>query len=213
MPSKKKLCQNWKLYVITQPDPALTEKVREAIRGGADVIQLRDKNATDEDLTRQAKKLLQVTHRLGVPLIVNDRTAVAKTSGADGVHLGQEDGSLNAAKTILGKNAIFGRSTHSPEQSLAAEKEGFDYIGVGPVFETPTKAGRPAAGLDTVRFASQNIRIPFIAIGGINAENIQQVMQAGAKAFAVVRAVLGSADPRRSARLLKTGIEEKWDEF
>ena len=209
MPSKKGLCQNWKLYVITQPGPDLTEKVREAILGGADVIQLRDKNATDEDLTRQAKKLLRVAHSLGVPLLVNDRAAVASAAGADGVHLGQEDGPLNIAKVLLGNNAIIGRSTHSPEQAFAAEKEGFDYIGVGPVFETPTKAGRTAVGLDAVRSAAQNVRIPFVAIGGIDSGNIRQVMRAGARACAVVRAVLGSADPRCSARLLKTSLEGK----
>ena len=100
--------------------------MRQAVLGGADAVQLRDKDATDEDLTRQARALLEVTRPLGVPLIVNDRVRVAKAAGADGLHLGQEDGRLNAARMILGEDIILGRSTHSPEQVLAADKEGFD---------------------------------------------------------------------------------------
>ena len=209
MSSKKELCRSWKLYVITLPGPGLLEKVRQAILGGADVIQLRDKNATDEDLARQAKALLQVTRAMRAPLVINDRVLVAKISGADGVHLGQEDGALSAAKLALGENAIFGRSTHSPDQARAAQKEGFDYIGVGPVFETPTKPGRPAAGLDYVRFVSQNISIPFVAIGGVDENNVAQVRDAGAKAVAVVRAVMESRDPRLAAKRLKEKMERK----
>ena len=209
MRSKKELCQSWKLYVITQPMPGLADRVRQAILGGADVIQLRDKNAADEDLIRQSKSLLEVTRHFHVPLIINDRVAVAQMVGADGVHLGQDDGALSAARTILGEEAIFGRSTHKPEQALAAEKEGFDYIGVGPVFETPTKAGRPAVGLEYVRFAAQNVRIPFIAIGGIDAANLEKVTHAGAGAVAVVRAVIASADPQEAATVLKKNISGK----
>ena len=203
--SKKKLCRRWRLYVITMPDTTARqcEKVREAILGGADAIQLRDKLATDEDMTRQAKALLRVARAHQVPLIVNDRIAVAKQSGADGLHLGQDDGSLAAAKAVLGEHRIYGRSTHSPEQALGAEKEGFDYIGIGPVFETPTKAGRPAVGIELVRYAAANIGIPFVAIGGIDSGNIGPVRRAGARAVAVVRAVMDAADPRKAARELK----------
>ena len=201
--SKKEVCRDWKLYVITMPDTDLPQKVRQAVLGGADVVQLRDKDATDEDLTRQARALLEVTRPLGVPLIVNDRVRVAKAAGADGLHLGQEDGRLNAARMILGEDIILGRSTHSPEQVLAAEKEGFDYIGVGPVFETPTKAGRPAVGLELVRFAAQKCHVPFVAIGGIDQNNIRKVREAGAGAVAVVRAVFASDDARQAAGKLK----------
>ena len=207
MRSKKELCQSWKLYVITWPTTDLVKRVREAVLGGAQVIQLRDKLATDDDLARQAKMLLEVTSALRVPLIVNDRVSVAKTAGADGVHLGQEDTSLEFARSVLGEGAIFGRSTHSLEQALAAEKEGFDYIGVGPVFETPTKAGRQAVGLDCVSAVSRNVRIPFVAIGGIDPGNAGKVKKAGARAIAVVRAVLGSADPRSAARTLRKSVE------
>lgn len=211
MPSKKKRCQGWRLYVITCPefrgDQSQKERVREAILGGADVIQLRDKNASDEELLCQAGDLLQVTRALGVPLIINDRVRVAKESGAEGVHLGQLDGSLSQARELLGNHAIFGRSTHSPEQGLSAQKEGFDYLGVGPVFSTPTKPDRASVGLEYVRYAANQFTIPFVAIGGINEENALQVLKSGARAIAVVRAVLGQADPRRKAENLK----KKWE--
>jgi thiamine-phosphate pyrophosphorylase len=125
--------------------------------------------------------------------------------GADGVHLGQEDGPLSAARALLGDEAIIGRSTHSPEQALAAAKEGFDYIGIGPVFLTPTKPAYRAVGLELVRFAAKNVAIPFVAIGGIDASNVRQVRAAGARAVAVVRAVMAAERPDEAARQLLTG--------
>ena len=211
MPSKKELCQNWKLYVITCPafrgERSQAERVHEAILGGVDAVQLRDKNASDEELLCQARDLLAVTRRWGVPLIVNDRVSVAASSGAEGVHLGQSDGTLDGAKKILGADKIFGRSTHAIEQGLSAEKEGFDYVGVGPVFDTPTKLGRAPVGLEYVRHAVDRLSIPFLAIGGIDEKNVALVLEAGAKSVAVVRAVLGHADPRRCAQNLKKKID------
>ena len=181
----------------------LAEKVREAILGGADAVQLRDKTASDEELIRQAKELLLLTRSAGIPLIVNDRIRVAKKAGADGVHLGQDDASIKEARTVLGKKAIIGRSTHTPEQALRAQREGFDYIGVGPVFATPTKPSYEPVGLEFVRFAAKNIRIPFVAIGGIDEKNVFQVKSAGAKVVAVVRAVMASEDPQKSTKSIR----------
>ena len=209
---KKKPCQSWKLYVITDPVAAkrpLAEAVKAAVEGGASVIQLRDKKASDEELVRTAKRLLKITRPKRIPLIINDRVEVAKASGSDGVHLGQEDGSLREARLVLGEKAIIGRSTHSPDQALAAEKEGFDYIGVGPVFQTPTKPSYLPVGLELVRFAAKNIRIPFVAIGGIDALNVERVRQAGAKSVAVVRAVIGTPDPRKAAETLLRSLRTK----
>ena len=172
------------------------------MEGGADVIQLRDKKASDLELVAVAKTLLEITKPKGVPLIVNDRVQVAKDSGADGVHLGQEDGSLKEARKVLGDQAIIGRSTHTQAQALAAEAEGFDYIGVGPVFSTPTKPTAVPVGLELVRFAAENIRIPFVAIGGIDASNVEEVRHAGAKAVAVVRAVMADTNPKQAAEKL-----------
>jgi thiamine-phosphate pyrophosphorylase len=174
--------------------------VRLAIEGGASVIQLRDKNASNAEMIALASELLKITKPAQVPLIINDRVAVVKAVGADGVHLGQDDGPLEAARAVLGDEVIIGRSTHSPEQALKAQSEGFDYIGVGPVFATPTKPSYEPVGLDLVSFAAKNIRIPFVAIGGIDAQNIDQVRQAGAQRVAVVRAVMASENPKMAAQ-------------
>ena len=182
---------------------SLTAVVGAAIKGGANVIQLRDKKADDHELARQARLLLRVTRPAGIPLIINDRPRVAKAVRADGVHLGQGDASLSAARKILGKNAIIGRSTHTRRQALLAQQQGFDYIAVGPVFRTPTKPTARPAGLGLVRFAAKKIRVPFVAIGGIDAFNAAAVREAGAKAIAAVRAIMGAADPKAAAKSLR----------
>lgn len=170
------------------------------MRGGAGVVQLRNKNVNDGELLKQAKGILRITKRYEIPLIINDRVWVAKEVGADGVHLGQDDGSLFEARQVLGEEALIGRSTHSPDQALTAEKEGFDYIGVGPIFPTPTKPGRPATGIEFIRFAAESLRVPFVAIGGIDLSNLAEVMEAGALNVAVVRAILGQAEPEEAAK-------------
>lgn len=204
--SKRRPCRSWRLYVIADRSAAkekpLTEQVRLALEGGADVIQLRDKKASDLELLATARALLEITKPKGIPLIINDRVQVARDSGADGVHLGQEDGSLEEARVVLGDQAIIGRSTHNQAQALAAETEGFDYIGVGPVFSTPTKPTTVPVGLDLVRFAAENIRIPFVAIGGIDLRNVEEVRRAGAKTVAVVRAVMADENPKQAAKTL-----------
>jgi thiamine-phosphate pyrophosphorylase len=211
MQLKSLRCLNWKLYVITDKAGAekrpLKETVRLAIEGGADVIQLRDKAASDRELARMAEELLTVTRPKRIPLIINDRISVAASVGADGVHLGQDDDSLDKARKILGPDAIVGRSTHSREQAIKAQTEGFDYIGVGPVFATPTKPSYEAVGLELVRFAAGSIRIPFVAIGGIDPSNAGQVKKMGAKTIAVVRAIMAGDSPDGAARLLKESMK------
>ncbi len=211
MTLKRSPCENWKLYVITDAAAAngkdVADVVRAAIRGGADVIQLRDKHASDAELVKAAKRLLAVTRTGGVPLIINDRIAVARDCGAEGVHLGQDDASYSKARAMLGSAAIIGRSTHSPEQALAAEEEGFDYIGIGPVFGTPTKPEYKPVGLELVSYASRHIHIPFIAIGGIDTTNVKSVRKAGARTIAVVRAVMAASDPEQAASELKRNLE------
>ncbi len=197
---KKELCQNWKVYVIADRQAAgnrsLQDLVKSAIFGGANVIQLRDKNSSDREMVKDAINLLKITRASQVPLIINDRIDVAAEVQAEGVHLGQEDGNYIFARKALGRNAIIGRSTHSPEQALKAQNDGFDYIGVGPVFTTPTKPSYTAVGLDLVRFATSNIQIPFVAIGGIDEKNALEIKSAGARTVAVVRAVMSANDPK-----------------
>ncbi|HTL71013.1 MAG TPA: thiamine phosphate synthase [Candidatus Eisenbacteria bacterium] len=206
MSSKRERCRSWKLYVIADAAAAagrpLEDVVRAAVRGGADVIQYRDKAGRDLDMTETAKRLLAITRPAGVPLIVNDRVAVARAAAADGVHLGQDDGPIADARAALGEGAIVGRSTHSPEQASAADREGADYIGVGPVFGTPTKPDYVPVGLDLVRFAAGHVTVPFVAIGGIDASNAATVRRAGARTVAVVRAVSAAADPESATRNL-----------
>ncbi len=172
-------------------------------------VQLRDKETSGAELVKIAQALLKITRPHGVPLIINDRVEVARLAGADGVHLGQGDGTLKTARSVLGEEAIIGRSTHSQSQVLLAEEEGFDYIGVGPVFKTPTKPGVMPVGLELVSFASLRLKIPFVAIGGIDRENIERVFEAGARAVAVVRAVIGQEDPKRAAQQLLAGFHAK----
>ena len=205
MLSKKALCHNWKLYVITSkthPKRSLVETIELAIKGGASVVQLRDKQLSDEAFVQAGKRLLEVTRRYGVTLIVNDRIEAAALIGADGVHLGQDDATLGQARRILGADRLIGRSTHSPEQAMRAIEEGFDYIGVGPVFATPTKPAYQPVGIELVRFAAKHVPVPFVAIGGIDAGNVHRVREAGARTVAVVRAVMNAKDPEKAAKEL-----------
>ena len=197
----------WQLYVIIDRPTAggrdLTEVTAAAIRGGADVIQLRDKAASARRLIEEGRRLLTLTRAADIPLIINDRPDVARAIGADGVHLGQEDLPLADARALLGPGRLIGRSTHSFEQATAAEAEGADYIGLGPIFPTPTKPDYGSVGIDLITRVAQRIRIPFACIGGIDAGNMGQVLEAGARCVAVVRAVCSAPDPESAARALK----------
>jgi thiamine-phosphate pyrophosphorylase len=174
-----------------------------AIRGGADVLQFRDKTASDSAFLKETERLLSVTRRAGVPLIINDRVEIACVLGADGVHLGQEDLPIAAARRVLGSSALIGRSTHSLEQARAAEAEGASYIGCGPIFPTPTKPDYGSVGLELIGHVLEAVRIPVVCIGGIDAGTIESVLRAGATRIAVVRAVCAAADPESAARNLK----------
>ena len=198
--------KDFHLYVIldrtSQKGRSFVDVAKEAILGGADVIQLRDKEFSTKQIIEEGKKLRQLTRQTGTILIVNDRVDIALAVEADGVHLGQEDLPLKNARRRLGAHKIIGRSTHDLSQALKAQEEGADYIGVGPVFATPTKPAYPAVGLDLVRQVNLRIGIPFVAIGGINVNNIHQVLSAGARRVAVVRAVAGAEDIRSAAKAL-----------
>ena len=200
-----------RLYVIVDPaacrgrDPV--EIAEQAIEGGADAIQLRDKQPAGSGLAEIAATLRDLTRRAGKLFIINDYLDLCVWVGADGVHLGQKDASIARARRILSPGILVGRSTHSLEQALAAQNEGTDYIGVGPVFQTPTKPNAPAVGLSLVEQVQKNTSIPFVAIGGIDEGNIEAVRSAGAKAVAVVRAVVGAADVRQAAKILKDRMD------
>ena len=210
---KKISFQSCRLYVIVDgavlngQNPVSVAEA--AIRGGADAIQWRDKTSSDSQFLETARALRKVTERGRAIFIVNDRLEQALLSGADGVHLGHEDLSIKEARALAGDGLLIGRSTHSLAEALEAEQAGADYIGVGPVFATPTKPDYPAVGIELIRqVADSPIRIPWVAIGGIDHETLPLVLSAGATRVAVVRAVAGSSDPQQSARTLKADILE-----
>ena len=194
-----------RLYFVTD-DPAV---VPAAIDGGADLVQLRLKDAPDGEVVAAGRELAALCAERSVPFIVNDRPDVAVACGADGVHVGQDDEPVDSARAVVGPDAIVGISTHSGEQVDAGERSGADYVVVGPVWETPTKAGRPATGLELIRYAAAKVRKPWFAIGGIDRERVRAVVDAGATRIVVVRAIQASADPRAAAAELREALEQE----
>jgi thiamine-phosphate pyrophosphorylase len=176
--------------------------VREAIAGGVDAVQLRDKASSDREMLRIARDLRRWTRECDALLFVNDRPDLARAAHADGVHLGQEDFPVKEARRIVGPDALIGLSTHTIEQARGAAAEGADYIGVGPVFPSRTKQFTELAGLEFVEAVAREIRLPSFCIGGIEPGNIAQVAHMGAKRFAVGAAISQASDPREIAREL-----------
>jgi thiamine-phosphate pyrophosphorylase len=189
-----------RLYLITGARPDLESFLEAAVRGGVDVVQIREKELADGGLLALLRRAREVTRRLGVPLVVNDRPDLARLAEADYVHVGQDDLPVAAARTF---GVGVGQSTHAPSELAATDA---DYAGVGPVYATPTKAGRPAVGLEYVRHAAAHAQVPWFAIGGIDESNVAQVVAAGAARIAVVRAIGDAADPERAAAALRGAL-------
>jgi thiamine-phosphate pyrophosphorylase len=184
-------------YVADSDMPAMA---RALIRGGAGILQLRAKGRAPAEISRLGRELLPICREAGVPFIINDHPHIAAEIGADGVHIGQDDGTLETVRAIVGPDSIIGRSTHSLEQALAADAEGFDYLGFGPLFPTGTKPGRPAIGLDHIATAMRDVRRPLYCIGGINDSTLAAVLAAGARRVVVVSALLMADDPEDATR-------------
>ncbi|MFQ6048535.1 MAG: thiamine phosphate synthase [Phycisphaerae bacterium] len=177
-----------------------------AIDGGADCLQLREKDLSDAELLRRARALVELTRSRAVLCIINDRPDIARLAGADGVHLGQLDLPVAEARRIVGPDGLVGKSTHNLEQARAAIAERPDYIAVGPIFASQTKPVRPLAGLQTLRAVLSCYRGPCVAVGGITGQNVGQVVAAGGRCVAVCRAVVGAADPRQAAMRLRAAM-------
>ena len=177
-----------------------------ALRGGVGVVQLREKDAGDEAVLAAAATFRRLCDEHGALFVLNDRPDLAVQTGADGVHVGQEDMPVAAARTLAGPELLVGLSTHAPAELDAAE--GADYIGVGPVWATPTKEGRPAAGLDYVRYAAAHARVPWFAIGGIDLARTPSVVAAGATRLCVLRALRDAEDPEAASRALRALLPE-----
>lgn len=182
------------------------EFLHAALRGGVELVQLRMKRAADDAILDAAQRFKRVCDEHDALLLVNDHPELAVASGADGVHVGQDDMPVDEARRVVGAERLVGLSTHSPAQVDAANGLGVDYIGVGPVNETPTKPGRPAVGLGLVRYAAAHATMPFFAIGGISGSNVGAVGAAGARRVAVVRALTDAEDPEAAARELRGAL-------
>lgn len=176
-----------------------------ALRGGVDIVQLREKRLDDDAIVAAGRVFRRLCDAHGALFIVNDRPDLAAACDADGVHLGQDDLPLAEARRLLGPEALIGLSTHSRDEIEAAA--GADYIGVGPVWKTPTKGGHPPVGLGLVGLAARIAPVPFFAIGGISAERAREAAAAGAQRIAVVRAIRDAPDPEAAARALRSALE------
>jgi thiamine-phosphate pyrophosphorylase len=177
-----------------------------ALRGGCDLLQLRDHEAADDELLAAAERFRDACDAHDALFVVNDRPEIALQAGADGVHVGQDDLPVDAVRRLVGPDVVIGLSTHSPEQFHAGLASDADYLSAGPIWSTPTKAGRPAAGLDLIRYAASTATKPWFAIGGIDEQNIGEVVAAGARRAVVVRAIRDAADPRGVGSALKSAL-------
>jgi thiamine-phosphate pyrophosphorylase len=201
---RQQLLAKARLYLVC--DAQSDAFLHAALDGGVDLVQLRCKDVSDEEILTAAVRFRTICTQHGALFIVNDRPDLALQADADGVHVGQDDTPVAEARELLGDERIVGLSTHSPAQVDAARGQAVDYIAVGPVHETPTKPGRPAVGLELVSYAAANATVPFFAIGGINPDNVDAVAAAGAQRVVVVRALTQARDPRGVAQQLRAGV-------
>jgi thiamine-phosphate pyrophosphorylase len=204
----------WRLHVLTDRKTSRgrshLQVAEAAIAGGADVLQLRDKEASSARLYQEALQLRKLTRDAQVPFIVNDRLDIALAVDADGVHVGQSDLPASVVRRIIGPGKILGVSVATVEEALQAEKDGADYLGVGPVFEargTKPDTCEPM-GLECIARIRRHCRLPIVAIGGIDAENARKVREAGADAAAVISAIVSADDISQATRRLKRILEE-----
>lgn len=201
-----------KLYAILDlgyvADEAAEQVTRDLLAGGADFLQLRAKGRSEGDIEPIARRLLPICREARIPFIINDFPAIAIAVGADGIHLGQDDGPLSPVRDAAGPSMIIGRSTHSPEQARAALEEGFDYIGFGPLFPTPTKAGRPGIGLENIPTVQREVgsQIPVFCIGGIKRSNLAEVLSAGACHVVIVSDLLTAPDIQSAVAEVKIAL-------
>ena len=209
--NKKNRLAKVNLYIIADKkicgDKNIEDVVIQAIEGGAEMIQYRDKESSDRDFLELASILQNICQRRKIPFIINDRVDIARYLKVDGVHLGQDDLPPRIARRILGSSKIIGISTKNIEQAKEAEKHGADYVGIGPIFDTLTKKIEKPVGLEIIKQAKKYLRIPFFPIGGIDLENLDQVIEAGSKRIAVGSAVLSAHDVKSATRNLLEKIQ------
>jgi thiamine-phosphate pyrophosphorylase len=193
------------LYLVCDDRP--DQFLAAALRGGVDIVQLRIKDGSDDAILAAARRFRAACNAHDALFILNDRPDLVHAADADGVHVGQADTAVAQARELVGADRLVGLSTHSRAQIDAAAATDVDYIGVGPVHETPTKPGRPAVGLELVRYAASTAAVPFFAIGGISTANASVVAASGAERIAVVRALTEAGEPDRVAGELRRMVD------
>lgn len=200
------------LYAVTDRswlhEKSLLDEVELALKGGVTFLQLREKNLAYEDFLKEAQELKILTKKYKVPLIINDNIEIAIASNADGIHLGQSDLKISAAKKRLGNNKIIGASVQNLEQALLAQKHGADYLGVGAIFPTSTKSDADLVGINTLKEICHKVKIPVVAIGGINKNNLIKLKDCGIKGVALVSAIFAEKDPKKASIGLKGLLKE-----
>ncbi len=205
MDDRRTRLEHARLYLVC--DVIAGDFLDRALSGGVDIVQLRAKHRPDEEIISAGRHYARLCHEHQALMIVNDRPDLVDAIGADGVHIGQDDGPVDAARALVGSDRLIGLSTHTPEQIDRASRANVDYIGVGPIHATPTKPGRPAVGLALVRYAAQNARRPFFAIGGVQLANAHEIARAGGTRVAVVRALTEVQEPEAMARALRRALD------
>ena len=196
-----------RLYAVTDRawtgKMSLYEQVEAALQGGATCVQLREKHLDRETFLQEARDLVQLCHRYGVPFIVNDEVDIAVECGADGVHVGQEDMKAADVRAKVGPQMMIGVSAHTVEEALEAVKNGADYLGVGAVFSTSTKTDVSVLSMETLRAICNAVKVPVVAIGGISEHNLMQLSGSGVDGVAVVSAIFAAEDPKTAAQKLR----------
>jgi thiamine-phosphate pyrophosphorylase len=211
-PLRRERLRTARLYFVCEARPHGEDPealLRAALGGGVDIVQLREKELGRAEIERAASTYRRVADTYSALFIVNDDPDLARACDADGVHVGQDDTSVEAARELLGPSAIIGLSTHSEEQIDAAQERDIDYFCVGPIWETPTKPGRPAVGLDLIGYAAEHATKPFFGIGGVNPLNAEEVVRAGASRLCAVRAIRDASDPGAAASGLRRAFKQE----
>jgi thiamine-phosphate pyrophosphorylase len=200
-------CQLYGIIDLSYIDSVDISRVAEAmIKGGVDLIQLRGKRQSIDELVDLAAELHELTARSLTPLTVNDHAEIARKVPVEGVHVGQDDDSIEVARRKAGRDVLVGKSTHSPEQARAAQREGADYVGFGPIFATPTKPDYVPIGLSDIKQVHAEVSLPIFCIGGIKIDNLEQVIAAGARRVAIVSGLLKTPDIAEYARMAKRSL-------
>lgn len=208
-PLRRERLRTARLYFVCEAMPGGRDPealLRAALDGGVDIVQLREKELGREEIERSARTFRRLCDTYSALFVVNDDPWLARTCDADGVHVGQDDASAAEAREVLGPEGIVGLSTHSEEQLAASAAEPVDYVSVGPIWETPTKEGRPGVGLGLVEHAAAEAPHPFFAIGGIDPGNAAEAVAAGARRLGVVRAIRDVDDPTTAAEALRGAL-------